>query len=66
MENSKKEKLLQSWEPDKGSEKFKERLWGEMEAYIESCELDDDDLDMVAGGITIPRFPRPTKGVREL
>lgn len=53
MKDNKKEKLLQSWDPSKESEEFKERLWREMEAYMESCELDDDELDMVAGGIAV-------------
>ena len=53
VKDSKKEKLLRSWDPSKESEKFKERLWREMEEYMESYELDDDELDMVAGGIAV-------------
>lgn len=53
MKDSEKEKLLQSWDPSKESEEFKKRLWKEMEEYMESCELDDDELDMVAGGVAV-------------
>lgn len=53
MKDSKKEKLLQSWDPSKESEEFKKSLWREMEAYMESCELDDEELDLVAGGIGV-------------
>lgn len=53
MKDSEKEKLLQSWNPSEESEEFKKRLWREMEEYMESCELDDEELDMVAGGVAV-------------
>lgn len=67
MKDSKKEKLLQSWDPSKESEEFRERLWREMEVYMESCEqadeeLADDELDLVAGGIAMDD---PRKGILE-
>lgn len=51
MKESRKERLLRSWDPSKDSEEFKQHLWKALEENIESCELSDEDLDLAAGGM---------------